>query len=484
MNANESRGAARKRPSDVVAFVALASIAALTRLPFLSLSSFGLDPDAWRVALAAEHLASTGEYVASRFPGYPVHEIGSALVWSGTAFSLNAVTVLLSGVAAGFFGLVLRHLDVRAYGVGAVAFALTPVVFLNSVVTMDYMWSLAFVLGALYFVLTDKSVIASIFLGLAIGARLTAAVMWLPLTWLLYRCPPSGARVDGARMDGWGEVLRFTVIAVGVAGLCYAPVLATYGLSFLRFYDGALPLRIVLHHATLEVWGLVGFFAVVAAVGWVAVRGRTLSDRLRTVEQALLAGIGLYVIVFLRLPLEAGYLIPVVPLVLAWLALRLPQRGFVALCLALIASPFVLDLEATSALPPSLRDPSLTIRIGGSEARLLPRGPMLTERVRMTSASGELAALAEVVHGLPRPAVVLAGPKWTRLAGTLGTRRHGFVLADSLGALWGHRTGDPLSRLWPPRDSVRGLDVYVLPGAPPPAEDDARLSGRVTQIAY
>ncbi|MEP6937397.1 MAG: hypothetical protein ABI871_04945, partial [Chthoniobacterales bacterium] len=53
---------------------------ALSRLPFLD-AGYGVNVDAWRVARAARHIAQTGEYEASRFPGYPVHEIVCSWFW-------------------------------------------------------------------------------------------------------------------------------------------------------------------------------------------------------------------------------------------------------------------------------------------------------------------------------------------------------------------------------------------------------------------
>ncbi len=457
----------RRRPrlGDAAAFALVAAATVLTRVPFLSASSLGGDSDASRVGLAARHIAETGEYVASRFPGYPVHEIGSALGWAGGLLALNALTALFSGIAAGFVGLVLRRLGVRAWGLGALAFACVPVVYLSSVVAMDYVWSVAGIAGAVYFGLRMESVIAGMLLGLAVGARLTAGAMLLPLGWLLGH-------------DGPRPVRRFSVAAFGTAALCYLPSLWTYGLGFLRFSDGAQSLRIVLHQGTLEVWGVAGFFSLAGAVVFVLLNRRSLSAWERRVEQALLGGTALFAASYFRLPLEAGYLVPTVPLVLVWLGLHLPHRSFVALCLALVASPFVLDLEADSSLPPRALEPALPIRVGGAEMRLLPLGPLFTERARAEAEADRLRALAEAAQRVSCPAVVLAGGVWSRLAVALGEAGRGLVLVDSLGVLEAGRSAEPLSQTWPLPDSLRHLPVYVLPGVAPPPPDDPSLYGR------
>ncbi|MEP0545814.1 MAG: hypothetical protein ABJF88_02700 [Rhodothermales bacterium] len=460
--------------ADRAIFAGLCAAIVVSRLPFLSTASAGLDPDAWRIALAARHLATTGEYLASRFPSYPVHEIGSALGWAlGGLGGLNGLTILFSGIAAGFFGLILRRLEVKGYLLGGLAFAFVPVVYINSLFAMDYVWSLAIVLGSLYFALREQPGIAGVGLGLAIGTRLTAGAMVIPLVWLL----AMGGRPREDRTAG-RNVLHFAFVASVVAGLCYLPPLLVYGPDFLRFYDGALPLRIAVHRATLDVWGEIGFAAVGAAVLWALVRPRPLAAPRRHVEWALLGGIGLYAMAFVRLPLESGYLMPVVPLGLAWLGLRLPDRGFGALCIALLLSPFLLDLEADSSLPPVAMEPAFPLHIGSGEMRLLALGPVFTERARVQHETDSLRGLADALRGLPRPAIVLADGLSAKLDVTLGDDAEGLVIVPSLDWLWEERAADPLSLRWPSTEPTSRWPLYVLPGVEPPSGSDPRLAGR------
>ena len=63
-------------------FLLVAGLVFASRLPFLG-PGYGFDPDAWRVAFAARDIVTSGHYEASRFPGYPVQEIASALLLRG-----------------------------------------------------------------------------------------------------------------------------------------------------------------------------------------------------------------------------------------------------------------------------------------------------------------------------------------------------------------------------------------------------------------
>lgn len=52
-------------------------------------------------------------------------------------------------------------------------------------------------------------------------------------------------------------------------------------------------------------------------------------------------GIAIFVIAFLRLPLEAAYMIPIVPFVLLLIGLILPKHLIAALSIVLLIAPFV-----------------------------------------------------------------------------------------------------------------------------------------------
>src|SRR5712692_1687428 len=52
----------------------LAAVFLLVRLPWLP-TGYGAETDSYRVALSALHLWRDGEFLPSRLPGYPVHEL-------------------------------------------------------------------------------------------------------------------------------------------------------------------------------------------------------------------------------------------------------------------------------------------------------------------------------------------------------------------------------------------------------------------------
>jgi hypothetical protein len=320
--------------------LALAAIAVLaTRLPWIG-SGYGSDPDGYRVVIVARQIAHGGVYEASRLPGFPVYEYLTALsAWSAPWVS-NAVTALFSVASFVLFAVIARELGVRRYLLLALAFAMTPVVYLSSCCTMDYMPALAGQLAATYAVLRRRPVLAGVLLGLGVGCRITAGALALPLCfWILL----STARADAIR-----QCLRFGITLLLTAALCFVPVWRRYGVDFFSFYDNDWypPFDVVFVRALPLVWGTLGLLALLlvlcAAPFYYRFTRSALADaRTRHALVLALVAVALYLVAFLRLPDEAAYLLPGVPFALLAIALSTPPRAVVALAAALLASSWI-----------------------------------------------------------------------------------------------------------------------------------------------
>jgi hypothetical protein len=328
-----------ERARTALPFLLLGACVFVSRLPWI-FTDYGADPDAYRVVAAAEKIAETGRYVESRLPGYPIHELGMALLVRGGPAATNGATAAFSAAAAVLMALIMRHVGVSHYLLGCLAFALAPVVYIASTSSIDYVWAMAFVLAATYAVLRVKPVSAGALMGVAVGCRLTSGIMVAPLAVLLW----SSVGFRGRR---FGAALTFGGVAAAVGLACFLPVWERHGLAFLTFTDLRTypPLSLVLSRAVTGVWGTVG------TAGWCAVlvmllarrpRGwRLPSGAPRRQLGLCLVAILLYVAAYVRLPLESGYLLPVVPFAVIGLGLVAPPPAFRVLCLALCLSPFV-----------------------------------------------------------------------------------------------------------------------------------------------
>ena len=333
----ESRPASRQTPAWFW-FATLFAVVLLSRLPFIGVE-YGQEFDAWRVARAAQHIAETGEYETSRAPGYPVQEIVCSLIWRGGPRAINGATAFFSALAATALAAVARRMGGAHWWLAGLAFAAVPVVFVGSVNGKDYLWSLAFALLGVCAVLRARPVLAGVLLGLAIGCRITAAAMILPLGLMLLGELPRAARIGGIAR------LLLATFAAGLAA--YSPVLLRYGWGALTFYEslGRPAWKAVVTLGTLEVWGAAGLLGIsIAAIGgcFRALR-RTLPTACGNalLTPALLLMAAIYLAAYVRLPHQAGYLIPFVTAVILLAARWCPRPAFLACAGCLLVSPLV-----------------------------------------------------------------------------------------------------------------------------------------------
>ena len=330
-------GSRRASAARVFLLVALFATIVLTRLPFLN-AGYGANHDAWRVARAARQIAETGHYEASRLPGNPMHEIVCAIFYRGGPAALNGLSAAFSVAAAVALWLIARRMGCHDSALVTVAFALTPAVFINSVSSKDYMWAVAFLLWAVYAALRRAPIACGCLLGFAIGCRLTSGAMLLPLAVLVY-----------APERRWQPVVRLCAASALVGGIAFSPVWARYGFDFFTFYHShARPAAdTILARGTVEVWGALGMIGIVAAL--VSAIPAVVRDWPRAIASpprplitpALTLWLVLYVVAFIALPDQAGYLIPLVPAALLLLARFTARPAFQFACICLIVSPWI-----------------------------------------------------------------------------------------------------------------------------------------------
>jgi hypothetical protein len=393
-----------------------------TRLPWLN-PGYGSDPDSYRVAMAARALARTGAYDVSRLPGYPAYEYLTSLSALAPAWVSNLVTALFSVAAFVLFALLLRELSVRRYLLMAFALALTPVIYLNSCCTMDYIPAVTLQLAATYAVLRQRPLLGGLLLGVAMGFRITAAALALPLClwmWLLLE-----------RRLALRQALVFTVTLLWIGALCYLPVWHLYGWQFFRFYDNdwGPPLKVIAARALPLVWGALGVAALIGLGCALPFYYRFTAHALRhppTRAAAALAAssVLLYLIAFLRLPDEAGYLVPAVPFVLLAMALLTPAWACGTVAVLLLASPW------------------------------FGAGSIVEDHLVRESQQRATRSVVDAVAQLPGRAVIVCGWVLPRITLELGAARagpHQFVYLIESPDDYRHYLAE-------------GRDVYYLPG--------------------
>jgi len=407
--------------------VLLAVVLLLSRLPFIG-AGYGSDPDAWRLVTASRSLATTGVYEASRLPGFPLQEAVCALAWRGGPLALNGLTAILGIAGVLFFALSLRALGYRDYVLAALALAFTPAVFINSTTSMDYIWALAFVMAGLYFAIVRRPLIAGLMIGLAIGCRITSGAMLIPLAILLVR--------DDEGSYTPKRVAQLALVACLVGAAAFVPVALTYGPGFFAFYEQQYPSAFdVIKGATEDLWGVVGSLAIAAAftsmlfpAGRAGTGGSIPRAAGRLHTAAWSAAVVIYFAAYLRLPYEPAYLIPAIPFVFILLGRYLNRKVFIAVCVALIASPFVLSVgQVDDGIAYGDRWQSgyvWELGLGGRRFAVELLGPVFVEHNRRLAGQAYVERILRAANALEQRSVIVAGqwlPKLEVPAG--GTKR-------------------------------------------------------------
>ncbi len=298
----------------------------LSRIPFLD-AGYGVNTDAWRVARSARAIAETHSYEASRLPGYPVQEIVCAFLWRGGhdwkygPLVLNAASAIFGALAVVLFALLARDTGCKDWLLAAASLAFSPLFYISSVTSKDYVWGLAFSLAATLLALKTRPAAAGVCLGLAIGCRITWGAMVLPLGFILVNTPPRR------------RIVLFLLSAALVATLVFAPVYLKYGPGFFTFYDNheTPGCRLILRRMFVEVWGWPGIAGLLVAL--CGIRRRE-GAWLHPVAWGAIVLI--YIAAFLRLPDQAGYLLPIVPFVYLLLARFARRTTFQIFCVLVV----------------------------------------------------------------------------------------------------------------------------------------------------
>ncbi|MBX2991645.1 MAG: DUF2029 domain-containing protein [Bacteroidetes bacterium] len=314
------------------------SAVVFTRVPFLW-TGYGADADAWLVANSASTLRNTGTYLESRLPGYPLHEIVSALfVPSGGAPLSNAATLVATLIAVYIWNSIVQRLA-RHQKMLVIAFAFSPVIWQHSAVTLDYMWSLLAILLSLHAILKQRIVLAGIALGIAAGFRPANLVAVVPLLSLII----------AQRMDR-RQLLKLAFVTCATTTAVFLPLVIKYGITgwftATREQMSDVHLEPVMRVAAFLYRSIYFIGPLTAAVaGYVLFVNRVVAVRsIRVRDPIILAsiiGVVTFLLLFLWLPLERAYLLPALPFLLLLMDRCSPRRAFSVFTVLLVLSGLV-----------------------------------------------------------------------------------------------------------------------------------------------
>ncbi|MEW6381811.1 MAG: hypothetical protein AB1611_19725 [bacterium] len=301
----------------------------VSRVPFIfSGSGYGLDPDAYYVLLSAQKILATGRYFMSRPPGYPLFEIICALLSPGGPVATTGMTALISLLSLFPFMGIMKLLSVKNQGWLLFTFCFAPILWITSTCTMDYQWALFFVMMAYYFFLDRKYLRGAFFLGIAVGFRITSGLMILPLS-LQFLFQEKSIRKF---------IIPFFLFGL-VSLLTYTPVFLSYGFSFWQYVPNNAPFYIWGYRTLSELLGFPALlFLILGIFAAIHNRAKGKSDPNALV---LLLVIVSYTFLFLKLPAETAYLLPIIPFGLIFLDKILSRRFLILFCLFFVLNGII-----------------------------------------------------------------------------------------------------------------------------------------------
>lgn len=320
----------------------------------LGLSGYGADSDAYRMIRAGHNLILNGRYFPSRYPGYLFPEIvigGSSLL--GGFYLSNLISALLGTFTLVFFFRLLRTRfnDPDALLLTAAA-GLNPFFVIAASSSMDYVYSLFFILAGITLMNAHKQLPAALLFALAVSSRpsnaLIVAAVYLVFILAAYR----------AREGRLRPVILSALTGLGAAVLLFLPIYraANNSFRFLAYSIGDWDLfgylsRFV--YKNVYVWGLLPFalVAITALYSLYKTRGTHLREPLAWAGLLILL---LHELLFLKVPLAKFYLLPVLFIILPlWMQLVNSRKLAALLVLFTIAYNFinvdVLDIQYTES---------------------------------------------------------------------------------------------------------------------------------------
>jgi len=289
----------------------------------LTFLGYGSDPDSYLVVNTGKTLLVEGKYIPSRYPGYLVHEVATAVLdYVGGAPLANLGTLAMSLCTLRFFMDILEYHNVPHRYLLTLALVTNPIYWVNSTSTIDYVWALGLMLVGYRLFLDQKYVWSGVFLGLAIGTRLSSAIFLIALL-----CSQHAAKETPGR-----QLMLSSIATVLIGSSLYIPSYIYTG-SMLKLFIGDWSWTEYVSRFLYGNLTFIGPQTYLAVLCTVLLVTRDAKQVLNSQYRALVLFctfiiIG-YELLFLRAPLENEYLLPLLPFILILLGISMARYRWV-----------------------------------------------------------------------------------------------------------------------------------------------------------
>jgi hypothetical protein len=426
----------------------------LSRVPFI-FHGYGSEEDAWAMPLVTERIATTGVYEVSRLPGHPFQELTYTMMWNAGPVAYNILTILISTLGLGSFMLALFRLSVKQWDWAGIGFAFTPIVYINCTNDMDYMWATGFLMIAFFQLVNKNPFLAGLFIAMAIGCRITSGAMLIPFLLFLWHT------TEGSNRNKF--LIKLISATAFFTFLIFIPVIMNYGFSFFTYYEHfPIPgFAKNFYKGTIAVWGAPGFIAILSGIVYSVYQYKTKQQSTenegtgRTILLiCCLLVVVLYTVAYIKMPLKAAFLIPLVPFVWAGLAIQLPKRIYMTLVVVIIISSFTFGINLADPLRGSKKS-NFSVEKTISNQKVvfdILSGPVLADLTKRQQRTRYAESVLKVTTTIKEPTYIIAG--WW-LADLLVLQRG----KENKNVVFGYYTDQPTLEKY----RSAGYRIYYLP---------------------
>ena len=348
----------------------------LVAIPLVA-SGPGNDLDVGNVFRSGRAIARHGTYLPSRAPGAPVHEfIVGVLDLVGGPLLTNLSSLVVAALLLVGLDRLLRHEGIRAGGRWAVVLvAANPWFVIAATSTTDYLFALAFIVGATLALRADRAVLAGVLAALAMGSRIGSVSLIAALLIADMTNHPESQAGDPGWRTVWRRSGLMALVAVGGTVLLFVPsFIQANGLAFAQNDFSTSSVVVQLGRAgakDLMLLGTLGSLAALAAVPALIVALRTW----RTGWLVRFAFLGLVFsqALFIRFPWKMPHLLPSLVCAALLLAVALDRKP--QLLVILVAFQLLFAVVQVNVVQPD--DPNRAT--GGTVGLSVGWGPVVTD---------------------------------------------------------------------------------------------------------
>ncbi len=314
----------------------LGSVACLY-LPFI-FAGPGSDPDSIRELHSGATLLWQHRYFLSRPPGYfPYEALCGPLFACGGTIATNLATVAMSLLLLDSFFRICEHFEVPHRYLLAATMAIHPVYWACSTSTIDFIWALGCFMMGFRLWLDNRYFGAATMLGLAVGTRLSSILLAGPLLiWELIEHPREA------------QLWMAAALATAIGATLYIPefLASGYSFEFLTYYIGEWT---VTGHVARFIYKNVYFWGLPPALFFLAIAPLMIRELARCHRRfARIIGLSISVLIlfealFLKIPVQRAYLLPILPfgLILLGIGLRAHPRMLCAMMILIFSCNLV-----------------------------------------------------------------------------------------------------------------------------------------------